>query len=191
MPHKFDPARRARLEDPDRLRLLPARDLLIDAGVQAGMSVADVGCGPGFFTLPAAALVGPSGRIYALDITPEMLLAVQEKARGAGLGNIEAVLSEESAIPLPDAVAQFALVAFVLHEAVRPDVFLGEVVRLLAPGGRVLLLEWKKEEMPMGPPIDDRLTPQEAEGWLVRAGLRIERRFEPNAHHYGLIGQTP
>jgi ubiquinone/menaquinone biosynthesis C-methylase UbiE len=120
-----------------------------------------------------------------------MLLAIQEKARGAGLSNIETVLSEESAIPLPDEVAQFALAAFVLHEAVRPDAFLGEVARLLVPGGRVLLLEWKKEEVAIGPPIHDRLTPQEAEGWLVRAGFRIERQFEPNAHHYGLIGQTP
>jgi len=191
MPHKFDPARRARLDDPERLRLLPARDLLLQTGVRAGMSVADVGCGSGFFTLPASEIVGPTGHVYALDISPEMLLVVQEKARRAGLHNIETLQTGESTIPLPDAVAQVGIVAFVLHEAVRPDVFVREVVRLLVPGGRLLLLEWKKEEMPAGPPVRDRLSPEEAEGWLVRAGVGIERRFEPNAYHYGLIGQTP
>lgn len=143
MPHKFDPARRARLEDPDRRRLLPAHDLLADAGLRAGMSAVDIGCGPGFFTLPAAEIVGPAGRIYAVDISPQMLQAVEEKARAAGLHNIQPVQAEESAIPLADGIAQFALLAFVLHEAVEPGAFLAEVIRLLVPGARLLLLEWK------------------------------------------------
>jgi len=189
VPHKFDPARLARLEDPERLRLLPARDVMVDAGVAAGMSVADVGCGPGFFTLPAAEIVGPSGRVYAIVISPQMLQAVREKAREAGLGTIETVLAEEAAVPLPGAIAQFALLAFVLHEAVQPGIFLHEVVRLLRPGGHVLLLEWKKHEMPMGPPVRDRLTPEAAADLLAEADLRIVRQFEPNAYHYGLIGE--
>lgn len=191
MPHKFDPVRHARLEDPERLRLLPPRDLLVAAGVGAGMSVADVGCGPGFFTLPASEIVGPTGHVYALDISPEMLLIVEEKARSAGLRNIETVLTRESAIPLPDAVAQLALVAFVLHEAVQPDAFLREVARLLVAGGRLLLLEWEKIQTPAGPPVRDRLTPEEAMGWLTGAGLQIVRRLHPNAYHYGLIAQAP
>jgi SAM-dependent methyltransferase len=189
VPHKFDPAHRERLEHPDRLRLLPPRELLARAGVQEGMVVADIGCGPGFFTLPAAQMVGPAGRIYAIDIHPEMLKAVQEKARRAGLLNIETVKAQESSIPLTDAVADVGLLAFVLHEAVDPGPFAREVVRLLAPGGHLLLLEWKKKQMPSGPPIGDRLTPEAAEGWLASAGLRVMDRFEPNPDHYGLIGQ--
>ena len=189
-PHKFDPARRARLEDPDRLRLLPARDLLINAGLRPGMSVADVGCGPGFFTLPAAEIVGPTGRVYAVDISEQMLQAVRDKARGAGLHNIETVLAEESAIPLPDAAAQFAILAFVLHEAVQPDAFTREVARLLAPAGRLMLLEWKKEEMPVGPPVRDRLTPEESERRLAAAGLRSLQQFDPNPYHYGLVSSA-
>lgn len=188
MPHKFDPAHRRRLEDPDRFRLLLPRDLLIRAGLRAGMTVADVGCGPGFFTLPAAEIVGPAGRVYAIDISRQVLKSVREKARDARLNNIETVLAEESSVPLPDGAVQFALLAFVLHEAVQPGAFAHEVARLLAPGGRLLLLEWKKEETPAGPPLRDRLTPEECEGWLVGSGLRIVERSEPNAYHYGLLG---
>ncbi len=190
MPHKFDPARRARLEHPDRLRMLPPRTLLARAGLREGMVVADVGCGPGFFTLPAAQMVGPVGRVYAIDIHPEMLEAVQGKARAGGLSNIETVLAAESAIPLPDAVAHAALLAFVLHEAVQPSELAREVTRLLVPGGCLLLLEWKKEEVPAGPPVHDRLTQEEAESYLAGAGLTIVDRFEPNANHYGLIARS-
>jgi ubiquinone/menaquinone biosynthesis C-methylase UbiE len=191
MPHKFNPDRRARLEDPDRLRLLPARDLLRNAGLRAEMSIADIGCGPGVFTLPAAEIVGPAGRVYAVDISPEMLHVVSTKARHGRFTNIETVLAEESAVPLPDGTVDFALVAFVLHEAVQPEAFAREVARLLAPDGRFLLLEWKKEDMPLGPPVADRLTPEEAERWLATAGIRITERFEPNAYHYGLTGLAP
>jgi ubiquinone/menaquinone biosynthesis C-methylase UbiE len=192
VPHKFSPDRRARLEDPDRLRLLPARNLLINAGLRMEMSVADVGCGPGVFTLPAAEIVGPAGRVYAIDISPEMLRVVREKARDSRFNNIETVLAEESAIPLPEASAQFVLAAFVLHEAVLPEAFARELARILAPGGHLLLLEWKKEETPTGgPPGHDRLAPDEAEGWLEGAGLRIVGRFEPNAYHYGLTALAP
>lgn len=190
VPHKFDPAHRERLEHPDRLRLLPPHDLLIRTGLWEGMIAADVGCGPGFFTLPAAQIVGPAGRVYAIDISREMLEAVQDKARDAGLPNIETVLAKESGIPLPDRVAQVILLAFVLHEADDPAAFAREAARILAPGGHILLLEWKKEEMPVGPPVGDRLTPEGAEGWLTSAGLRIVDRFEPNTYHYALIGQA-
>lgn len=187
MPHKFDPDHRARLEDPERLRLLPARDLLVEAGLRPDMSVADVGCGPGFFTLPAAGIVGSAGRVYAIDTSAQMLQVIRERARGGGLHNIETVLAVESAIPLPDGVAEFALLAFVLHEAIQPGAFTREVARLLVPRGRLLLLEWKKEEMPAGPPMRDRLTPEESVRWLDEAGLGILRRFAPNAYHHGLV----
>lgn len=190
MPHKFDPAHRERLEHSDRLRLLPPSELLARAGLEEGMVVADVGCGPGFFTLPAAQVVGSAGRVYAIDIQPEMLQAVQDKARRAGLFNIETVKAQESSVPLPNAVADVVLLAFVLHEAVDPAAFAREVARILTPGGHLLVLEWKKKQTPSGPPIGDRLTPEAAEGWLAGAGLRIVDRFEPNPDHYGLIGQA-
>ncbi len=189
MPYKFDPAHRERLEHSDRLRLLPPRELLIRAGVREGMVVADVGCGPGFFTLPAAQMVGSAGRVYAIDIHPEMLEAVRDKARRAGLLNIETVKAQQSSVPLSDAVANVGLLAFVLHVAVDPAAFTREVARILAPGGHLLVLEWKKKQMPSGSPIGVRLPPEAAEGWLASAGLRILDRFEPNSDHYGLIGQ--
>ncbi len=187
MPHKFNPANRARLENPERARLLPPEDLLRRAGLGSGMRVADVGCGPGFFTLPAARIVGPEGRVYALDISPEMLDVVKDKVQAAGLGQVEPVLSAEGEIPLPDAGVDFALMAFVLHEAVDAAGMADEVSRILADRGRLLLLEWEKREMPSGPPVGDRLAADVSAEVLRRAGIDPVEHFAPNPLHYGII----
>lgn len=187
MPHKFNPANRARLENPERTRLLPPEDLLRRAGLGSGMRVADVGCGPGFFTLPAARIVGPQGRVYALDISPEMLGAVKDKVQAAGLPQVEIVHSGEGEIPLPDGAVDFALLAFVLHEAVDAPQLAGEVSRVLADRGRILLLEWEKREMPTGPPVGDRLAADVSAEVLRRAGLDPLEHFAPNPLHYGII----
>ncbi len=187
MPHKFDPARRARLENPERERLLPAAELLTRAGLRVGMRLADVGCGPGFFTLPAAAAVGETGEVVAIDVSEEMLKAVREKVTAAGLRNVRTLWTDGQSLPLPDGSADVVLLAFVLHETDDPQRFAGEVGRILAPAGRVLLMEWEPREMPMGPPLADRLTPDAVSGWLAAAGLRVAEHFAPNPYHYALI----
>lgn len=191
MPHKFDPARRAHLEDPSRAEILPPRELLQRAGVRRGMHVADIGCGPGFFTFPAASLVGPTGTVYAIDISEEMLQVIREKSAARGSRNVIPLATAENALPLPDQVADVALVAFVLHEAEDRPAFLREVARILKPGGRVLLLEWDAREMPMGPPTAERLAPPESRALLEAAGIAVVEEFAPNPFHYGIIGGIP
>lgn len=188
MPHKFDPARRARLEDPARAELLPPEQLLRHGGLRPGMRLADVGCGPGFFTIPAAAIVGPAGRVYAVDISEEMLQAVREKVTASGYANVTTLRATEDALPLPDGAADFALLAFVLHEAADQQAFAREVARIVARGGRVLLLDWDRREMEVGPPVADRVSPEDAQAVLEAAGFSVVETFQPNTLHYGLIG---
>jgi ubiquinone/menaquinone biosynthesis C-methylase UbiE len=151
------------------------------------MRVADVGCGPGFFTLPAARIVGPAGRVYAIDISEDLLRAVRAKADAKGLRQIITVPATETAIPLPDVSVDLAVLAFVVHEAIEPATFTHEVARILTPAGRVMLLEWDKRESPMGPPVRDRLTREASEALLKDAGFILIDRFTPNEYHYGLL----
>lgn len=188
MPHKFDPAHRARLEDPARREILPPEDLLQRAGLRPGMHVADIGCGPGFFTFPAAVLVGPAGKVYAIDISEEMLQVIRERSTARGVTNVLALSTTEDSLPLPDRTVDVAVVAFVLHEAADRQGFTREVARILKPGGRVLLLEWDAREMPMGPPLRERLSPGESQTLLESAGILVLDRFVPNPYHYGILG---
>lgn len=190
MPHKFNPAHMARLESDERLRRQPPAGLLAAIGVRAGARMADIGCGPGFYTLPAARLVGAAGRVFALDLQEPMLARVREKAAAESLGNVEVHLSEEDRLPLPDGTADVALVANVLHECTDRVAFLREVRRILVPGGRVAVIEWRREPMEMGPPLAERIGADVVEAALADACFTGAVAVDPTAlgaTHYGLL----
>ena len=129
--HKFDPARLARLERPERHALMRPRDLLQAAGITEGMTVVDIGCGTGFFTLPAAELVGPTGRVLALDIAPAMLDFLRDRKPPP---HVDVLPCDESTFPITDDTADLVVLSLVLHEAVDPHRFLADIARLLRPG---------------------------------------------------------
>jgi SAM-dependent methyltransferase len=170
--HHFDPARVDRLLSEDRQRMLPAESILRAAGVATGQVVVDLGAGPGFFTLPAARLVGAGGHVYAVDVEPSMLDLCRRRAEEAGLTGIETVHSAETQIPLPDATADRVLIAFVLHEADDVAALLREAARLLRPGGEIAVAEWRKAEGTPGPPLDHRIGEDDLAGFAAQGGLR-------------------
>lgn len=170
--HHFDPARVDRLLSDDRQRMLPAELMLEAGGVRAGQVVVDLGAGPGFFTLPAARMVGKDGRVYAVDVAPSMLEVCAQRAEEAGLRNIETVHSAETHVPLPDATADRVMIAYVLHEADDVAALLGEAARLLRPGGEILVAEWLKVEGTPGPPLGHRIGEEDLAGFAAQVGLR-------------------
>jgi len=195
VPHRFDPAHMGRLESEERRRRQPPERLLEALGVAEGWRVVDVGCGPGFYTLPAAERVGSTGRVYAVDVEPAMLTRVRERAAAAGFGQIETHLSpDEERIPLPDGAADAALLANVLHECRQRVAFLREVYRVLVPGGRLAVVEWRKEPTPMGPPLEERMSEGEVREALLAAGFDLTGPVGEEATgptHFGLLARRP
>jgi ubiquinone/menaquinone biosynthesis C-methylase UbiE len=119
-----------------RLRDLfkPRRDILIDAGITPGASVLDFGCGPGGYILPLARLVGPGGKIYALDINPDAVKAVKDLAAQKSLANVTTINSD-GPTGLPDGGLDFVLLYDVYHHLARADEVLAELRRVLKPDG--------------------------------------------------------
>jgi ubiquinone/menaquinone biosynthesis C-methylase UbiE len=117
-----------------RDRLQPRLDVLKEAGIESGVSVIDFGCGPGSYLLPLAELVGPSGKIYALDVHPLAIQEVKKKTLRYGLKNIVAIESDCST-GLPDNCVDTVLLYDVFHGLARPDDILKEIHRVLKPGG--------------------------------------------------------
>src|SRR3989338_4846375 len=111
MAHKFDPQHIDRLLNADRFKEINPRELLASTGLKAGYVFADVGCGPGFFTLPAAEIVGTKGSVHAIDTQQEMLDALKKRNPPAC---VHIVKSGEQSIPLKDKEADMALLAYVL-----------------------------------------------------------------------------
>lgn len=181
MPHKFNPQGIERLLRPDRLGKVNPEEFLRSEGLKQGMSFADVGCGPGFFSAPASRIVGEKGVVYAIDTQDEML---NELKRRADAENVKAIKSSENSIPLEDNVSDFVLLAYVLHEAESKDVFLKEARRILKPGAILLLLDWEKRVEEDGPPFEDRLEREEASRLLREAGFSMETVSSFGESHY-------
>ncbi len=173
MPHKFDPANRARLEAPERLALLPVEKVLALVEVRPGERVLDIGCGPGVFTVPLARAVAESGQVFGADLQPEMVEACERRVESLGLSNVAVGRSEENAIPLPPRSVDLVFACHLLHELEDPPAFLAEVRRVLRPAGRLVVIEWEKVETGIGPPVEHRLTPHESRALLEGNGFTV------------------
>lgn len=111
------------------------------AGLVAGESVIDLGCGAGIDTLLAAQLVAPGGRVIGLDTLPEMLAQAEANARDGAITNVEWLRGELESIPLPDASVDVAISNGVLNLSPRKGRAMSEIFRVLRPGGRISLAD--------------------------------------------------
>jgi len=105
------------------------------AGLGPGQDVLEVGCGPGFFTIPAARMVGEKGSVYALDISPAAVERVQRKIEEEGATNVKTVLADASRTGLPDQSFDLIFLFGFRHYAGDVEKILVELHRLLKPGG--------------------------------------------------------
>ncbi len=190
MPNKFDIRKKNQLLADDRQEELQPDHLLRELGLEEGHVMADIGCGPGFFTLPAARIVGPEGRVFAADIQGEMLSTVKSRATEEGRSNVRVVKTSDTEIPLPAESFDFVLMAFVLHEVPQRARFLHRAARLLKRGGRLAILEWEKKETPHGPPLEDRVVPDELAADAEAAGLKVAERRSINDNQYLFVAST-
>ncbi len=140
------------MRDNKRLGGVPPKERLSSSGLTHGSTVVDYGCGPGYFTWPAARLVGPLGKVYAVDIAPLMVDLVSQQAARDGLTNVTAVPSDGSSATLPDSLADFIICSQVIHnQPTREDrvSVARDLKRLLKDDGRILIVEWS-EKRPTG-----------------------------------------
>jgi ubiquinone/menaquinone biosynthesis C-methylase UbiE len=120
--------------------------LLANLGVKPGMTVCDMGCGNGFYSVQLGKMVGPEGRVLAVDIQPQMLEMLKERAAEAGLENIEPVLGQLHDPKLPAGKIDLILMVDVYHEFSHPEHMLVAMREALAPGGVIVLTEYRAED---------------------------------------------
>jgi SAM-dependent methyltransferase len=178
---RFDPARKGYLVSPDREARWSPQHFLLRLGLRTGQSVVDVGSGPGFWTLPLAGIVGPAGRVWALDVSQELLDDLAARNPPSQVQPVPSVLTH---IELPDAAADLAWVAFVIHEVEPPAAFSAELRRVVKPGGRVAVLNWRPAAAGQaGPPRAHRVSPEQVIAWLNLAGFAGSR--QTISQHFG------
>jgi ubiquinone/menaquinone biosynthesis C-methylase UbiE len=114
--------------------------------LEPGMVIADIGAGSGYYTSRMARKVAPTGRVYATDIQPGMIAILERRIKAEGLGNVTPVLGAMDDPSLPPQSIDLAIMVDVYHELQQPQVFLQRLKSAFKPGGRLVLLEFRKED---------------------------------------------
>lgn len=149
-----------KLDSPKRREILPP-DLPVKLfGFEPGSHIVDFGCGSGYFSVELAKTIGPNGILYAVDQRSEMLDALTERMSSHGLENYRKLLNREHEIPLETASVHGVFMATVYHELESPQMVVQEVARVLKPGGRLMVIDWRPIEEEMGPGLHHRITPE-------------------------------
>lgn len=175
-----------RLLNPERAETLDPFVVLGLCPINFRDTVADIGCGPGYFTLPLAKQL-VNGKVYALDVDPDMLDACRQRVAEARMGNVEFVQCEEYSFPVPDGAMDGLLVAFVVHHPQDRIRFLSALKALLKPKGWCAILEWQPKETESGPPVASRLQPSELEELARSVGFRVSNWRSVNEDQYLMI----
>jgi SAM-dependent methyltransferase len=122
-------------------------DLLIkELDVKPGMAVADIGAGTGYFSRRIAPLLGNGGRLFAVDVQPQMVTLLERLAAKDKITNITAVLGEPAQVKLADASIDLAIMVDVYHELEYPYEMMQSIVKALKPGGRLVFVEYRAED---------------------------------------------
>lgn len=184
--HKFDKNNRNKLDNEQRRQIMPPFKTLEMFGFTSGVDMADIGCGIGYFSVPAAEIAGSSSKIYALDITIEMLDEVEKRAIAAGVSNIRNIKVDEYDLKLEDQAVGFALMSNVLHEIEDKKRYVSEICRILQSGGKLAVIEWEKIIGESGPPIEHRISYEEVVELLSENGFENFVKHNISQDFYGI-----
>jgi len=163
------------LERPEREAEEAPSKAIAALNIRPGQVVADIGAGSGYYSVRLARAVGPTGRVYATDIQPEMLTLLKKKVDADKFANIELVLGTETDTRLPDGAIDLAVMVDVYHELSQPQAFLKSVRRALKKNGRLVLIEFRKEDPRVPIREEHKMSIAEARQELEAEGFTFDR----------------
>ena len=177
------------LEDAKRVEWQKPDEVVAKLDLKPGDAVADLGAGSGYFTMLLAKAVGPQGKVYAIDILPEMLDYIRQRAQDENLKNIQLVQASEHDPKLPPASVDMIFICDALHHISDRPTYYPLLVKALKPNGRLVNIDFYKKPLPVGPSpamkIDKDAMIEEAKA----AGFHVVQDYDFLPYQYFLIFQ--
>ncbi len=159
-------------------------------GLTAHMTVADLGAGSGAYTVAAARRVRDFGKVYAIEVQKDLAIRVKNAASKEGLSNVEAIwgdIERRGGTKLADSSVDAVIASNVLFQLEDKEGSVSEIDRILKPGGKVLVIDWKESYGGMGPEAGAVLSADQAKHLFLAKGFSFEKDIAPGRQHYGFI----
>jgi len=159
---------------------------------RAGERVADIGAGSGYFTIPVARAVGPTGKVLAIDLIQELLDYLGRRLELEGLENVETKKVEPDDPELPEGGIDTILMVDTWHYIRDPE-YAKKMRAGLAPDGRLIIIDYRPkpfEERPWGPPPEQQTSREELDGHMAEAGFRVVEEYDFLPEQYFVVYQV-
>lgn len=186
--HKFKPKNMKKLDTEKRKQMMPPEDTLKKFLLDKEDIFADIGCGIGFFTIPASNII-QNNPIYALDISIEMLDELARRIVEKQINNIEIIKTQEYDLKLPQASITYAFMCNVLHEIEDKEKMIDELLKILRREGKLTIIEWQKKDTEIGPSINNRVSKEEVKALLEKKGMTIIYEDTISNILYGVVAK--
>jgi ubiquinone/menaquinone biosynthesis C-methylase UbiE len=185
--HRDSKAYIAMLEDPKRDAYQKPHEVMQALGLREGETVADIGSGSGYFTLRFAAHVGDTGRVYGVDIDPDMIRHLNRRIRDAGLRNVQTILSDPDDPLLPDRSIDRFVIVDTWHHVDDQAKYLGLMKKMLRPGGQVVMIDFHKRELPVGPRMEMKIAREDLIRQMEANGFRVAKEHTFLPYQYFVV----
>jgi ubiquinone/menaquinone biosynthesis C-methylase UbiE len=175
-------------DDPERRKWQDPESILAQIGVKPGITFVDIGCGGGFFALPAARMVGAKRKVYGLDASAAAITSIKEQAAREGLKNLDLNVGRAEEVVVCQHCADIVFFGIALHDFQDPSQVLKNTRSIIKPTGILVDLDWKKD-VAIGPPRHIRFDATKASRLIEAAGYKIETIEDSGPYHYLIIAR--
>lgn len=170
-------------------QFLNPETLLKSVPIEPGLTVADLGCGNGYYSVAAGILTGRAGQVYAIDVMEDALSQTASLAKLVGIQNVttkQCDLEKFGSCEIPETSCDLAIMSGIMHQVENKDSVIKEAYRLLKTKGRLLVVEWARES-PLGPEKSRRIGKPELKTFLEKYSFRPMTELPAGSFHYALL----
>lgn len=175
------------LEDPRRDEYQKPHEVMHALGIKPGEIIADIGAGTGYFTFHLARHVGAKGKVYAVDVSPDMIRHINRRIRDGKTANVVTVLADNDDPLLPDGSVNRFFICDVWHHVENQTKYLSLMKTIIKPGGEIVMIDFHKKELPFGPPMEMKIAREDLIKQMETNGFRLAKEHTFLPYQYFLV----
>ena len=177
----------AALEDPNRENYQKPNDILDVLALKPGEVVADIGAGSGYFTVRFSNALKESGKVYAVDVSQDMIDYMNRRIQETNARNVTTVMAAADDPRLPDASVDRIFICDTWHHIENRSQYLTRLKKALRAGGQIIMIDFQKRDLPVGPPVDMKIAREDLIQQMESSGFRLVQEHTFLPYQYFLV----